>query len=446
MNAAASLFFQHLESHVVSKGGLQAFARDAVGSLSLKTVIKESHNSPIHHLTFNHTSPQFHNLFATVGGNLVTVYDDNHMKDFIAVVVQFQNQPTTRHAGGGLTVCAWVNCEGLTAHPHGDAWLAVAGLDPVIQVLSVVEAKIIAQLPGHSAEVVQLSGSLQLPGLLVSLDKSGTIRLWDVRVGTCIGKASSPDTATSVELHPEGCCFITGHRSGRLQMWSTPLTSVFSNEKAAIFSAARDHLLKHTLHQGVHTSLHPGPPSAASPAVASMCDCKCDCKCEHEVLECHSCLWTVMPASSNVCSYEHTSDGIDNRAAASRQCQELRPVGWLQAQEAQQVEMIDCLRFVTRNCLAVKACDGHIQLPDGELLSMGTVSGEVYVYHVGTGEQLAKLECSRSGLVVKACGLSSDGRHLLAACGKGGFLCRFESTSHGSTKGEQDITGDDFLK
>jgi WD40 repeat protein len=51
---------------------------------------------------------------------------------------------------------------------------------------------------GHSTDVVQLSGALHLPGLLVSLDKSGVIRLWDVRNGDCIGKTSSSDAVTSV--------------------------------------------------------------------------------------------------------------------------------------------------------------------------------------------------------------------------------------------------------
>ncbi len=48
----------------------------------------------------------------------------------------------------GLSACAWVNAEGLSGHPHGDAWLAVAGVDPVIQIISVVEARVIAHLKG----------------------------------------------------------------------------------------------------------------------------------------------------------------------------------------------------------------------------------------------------------------------------------------------------------
>ena len=90
-------------------------------------MLQESHCSPVHQLAFNYTDEGMQNLFATVGNEQVwlksltvcqqhvgcnvsqlmlaseqaTVYDDLHMGDFIAVVVNFSNQKT-KHADGGV--------------------------------------------------------------------------------------------------------------------------------------------------------------------------------------------------------------------------------------------------------------------------------------------------------------------------------------------------------
>lgn len=96
-------------------------------------MLQESHASPVHQLMFNYTNKSMQNLFATVGKDQVqpssflvcrlaaacfqrkagrrclypaltlqaTVYDDLHMGDFIAVVVNFTNQKTD-HAVGGV--------------------------------------------------------------------------------------------------------------------------------------------------------------------------------------------------------------------------------------------------------------------------------------------------------------------------------------------------------
>ena len=47
---------------------------------------------------------------------------------------------------GLLTSCAWIATEGLSGHPHGDSWLAVAGTDAVVQVISVAEARVVCEL------------------------------------------------------------------------------------------------------------------------------------------------------------------------------------------------------------------------------------------------------------------------------------------------------------
>ena len=55
---------------------------------------------PVRQLLFNTEDPSCGNLFATVGGEQATAYDDMHMGDYIAVVLSFVNKRTAHAAGG----------------------------------------------------------------------------------------------------------------------------------------------------------------------------------------------------------------------------------------------------------------------------------------------------------------------------------------------------------
>ena len=105
---------QGMAAEVSSRGGEQAFRVEALQGLSLRKVIKESHASPIHKLAFNTTSAALGNLLATVGGDQATVYDDRHMGDHPAVVVQFKNAETPQHKGGVRDTCC--SCRMPSAH------------------------------------------------------------------------------------------------------------------------------------------------------------------------------------------------------------------------------------------------------------------------------------------------------------------------------------------
>ena len=55
----------------------------------LKTVVKESHATSVSQLVFNHVDgADKRNLFATVGKDYATIYDDQHFDNYIDVVAQ----------------------------------------------------------------------------------------------------------------------------------------------------------------------------------------------------------------------------------------------------------------------------------------------------------------------------------------------------------------------
>jgi hypothetical protein len=167
MNWEATKLVQGREEEVERLGGLAAYRLQALQNLKLKTVVKvgdgcwaakqqccaaplpplpppppllpshrrrhvlpqESHASPVHTLVVNHTDPQLANLFATVGKDQATVYDDEHMGDHVAVACHFTNAPAEHAPGGELTAACWLSAAGWTDQPAGDACLAVAGAD-----------------------------------------------------------------------------------------------------------------------------------------------------------------------------------------------------------------------------------------------------------------------------------------------------------------------------
>ena len=55
----------------------------------------------------------------------------------------------------------------------------------------------------------------------------------------------------------------------------------------------------------------------------------------------------------------------------------------------------------------------------------GNTTGDVYVYDVSDGKRMAHVAPIKVSAPVKACGISPDCRHLLAAVGNG-FIFRFE--------------------
>ncbi len=84
--------------------------------------LQESHCSPIHQVAFNPSTSQLHNLVATVGKDQATIYDDQHMGDYVAIVVHFTNNETPYTRGGVSekknSKCSSISCACRVAMVH----------------------------------------------------------------------------------------------------------------------------------------------------------------------------------------------------------------------------------------------------------------------------------------------------------------------------------------
>ncbi|GIL42825.1 hypothetical protein Vafri_678 [Volvox africanus] len=421
MNLVQANLLREVASEVKGHGGLLQFKSHALKNLELRTVLKESHCSPIVDLVFNALDPDHRNLFASIGKDQVTIYDDEHMGDFLGVVVQYINSPSAYHHGGDVTCCAWVQMSGITKHELGDACLAVSGPEGVIQVISVVEARVITLLKGHRGEVVELRGCAGLPGLLLSLGLDSSIRLWDVAAGICLAEMASD--AITLETHPEGGCFFTGHNGGRICRWNLELdmTTRIAGEPAGEKPLGAPDL---------------------SPSAAAVPDA---------------------PAPSGGLQGLEPRHGPTYRLAlrgVPPTPQQLalpgNPLG----------EVVDCVRCLSGERLAAKSSDGKLvvwdlgrgvqmlslRVPgthppagswqgaaaalrngrcrlsvtrDGAFICVGNPAGDVYVYDTSSGARAAHYSAQKVRGPARAAALSEDGRHLLTVHGNG-YILRYE--------------------
>jgi len=371
------------------------FKAHALQHLQLKTVVKESHCSQIHAVQFNHLDSNVSNLFATVGKDQATVYDDAHMGDYVCVVVHFTNAATSHHTGGDLSTCTWMDAKGLSNHQHGDAYLAVAGSDKAIQVISVAESAAIALLKGrHDSDVVDLSSAPEVPGLLLSMSKDGHVCIWDAPSETCL--ASVRTNAFTAELHPSGKFFVTGHHNGNMRLWR--LDDVLAAARAK-------------QRNDVGAAQAPAPPVEQVP---------------QEPLDLPGPLTATIECIRFLKGGRMAARGFDGRIAI-----------WHLEQRSQPVTMRVPGGSVAASYKA-RCLLGHTA--DGTYLCAGNSNSEVYVYNTASGDRAGHVEAIKVSGPVRSCALSNDCRHLLAVVGNG-FLFRFEYVKPDDTKPATDTDG-----
>lgn len=436
MNAEADRYISACTEESARLGSAAARLQ-ALQKLRLKTAVKESHCSPVQHILYNAVDPRCCNLVASLGKNQATIYDDQHMGSYIGVAVHFTNEATEHTSGGGLQACAWLHANSWSQHQHGDACLAVAGVDPNISVISVTESRVIRLLEGHSREVVQLASAAAAPKLLASLSRDGELRTWNVAAGACTSASASQ--ATSLAVHPGGDCIVTGGRRGALHRWHLPHSSSTAGEGGGSSGGGDGQAGA----AGSDTS-----PSGTTAAVAG----------------------SGGVGGSNgdgVAAANSAGDSIGRGRTPPTLRDACEP---LHLEGGGHSDTIDRMLFLSPERLATRSSDGRICIwdwrqqalvaswkvphataacgfnatPDGMFICTGNSRGAVFVYDAADGSHLTALVSDKIAAPVQACALSNDCRHLLAAAGKG-FVFRYEQNPrHTSPQdGEKDKENSD---
>lgn len=207
--------------------------RAILRSLRVKTVIRENHGDAHTRAIEFSRCERTKNLFATIGGSTVTVYDDEHFGDHTAVVAQYVHEATEHERGGKITSMCWVTqsaekenaATGGTTHEFGDAVLAIGDENGVISVISIAENRVVSRIDAHpGAAVRDMDGASARDGFVVSVGKDGFLKAWDVfggedGEGECVGTFDAQN-ACSVACDADGSSAVTGHSQGKVKRWN----------------------------------------------------------------------------------------------------------------------------------------------------------------------------------------------------------------------------------
>eukprot|EP00887_Chlorella_sp_A99_P005555 scaffold1.g5555.t1 len=428
MNHETARILQARQEEVKRLGGQAAYTHHALRNLRIKTVIKESHGTPVQALCFNLTSTSLNNLFATVGSDQATIYDDEHMGDYVAVAVHFTNAPSEHAPGGELAAMAWLAGDaGLPPQPQGDALLAVGGADAAVSVISVAEARVVRLLRGHSKEVAELAACTARPALLLSLARDGELRLWHVPSETCL--SSLQTDATAIAMSPDGCCFVTGNAKGRLHRYDIPLPTTAAVAAAAAAAAAGAAAAADGAAPGGGRQVAeevPGPSEAGTRiAEGSRAEVRLEQGASHgDAIDCIRFLSDSRLVTKSTDGRMFVWRLADDEQ--QRQQEQQQQGSRTQAQRVGSLEAVAAWKVPS--CAGGSGFGARTSFgstPDGRYVAVGNSRGDCYVYDCESGERLTHVSAVRVSAPVRACGLSADGRHLVAAIGKG-FVFRFE--------------------
>ena len=425
MNSPQAKLLRKRNDELKAATDLKKYKTELIEKVITKTIVKEQHADVVRALQFNHTPGApvaCGNLFATIGGDFATVYDDEHFGDHVAVVVQFKNDPTEYTKGGEFTALCWLDANGYSPHEFGDALLAVAGGDDhAVQVISVTEGRVLNLMKGHGADILALAAGTSSaspspsgekmqqqqrarPEILVSLSLDGTAILWNWRTGERLLTYVVHD-AVSVAVKPDGTGMYTGHKDGKVREWTFPadLGNNNNNKKRA----QADSL---TAEDAGAVVVPIGPAHHAGVAV--------DCI-------------RILPPAITTSTTEKTETDSDPTSTSTSTSSRHRLVtksvnGAMHVYDAE--ARVGVSSWKVPGVVKPRAADVTDTItsfnadPKGEFIAVGNTDGEVLVYDVVSGEVLKSVEQDRDFKalnLVRASAVSADCRHVLACFGPG---------------------------
>ncbi|KAI9312894.1 WD40-repeat-containing domain protein [Dichotomocladium elegans] len=235
-------------------------------NMRLRRIIKENHGSNIHQLAFFFNNKNFSapvgldvnktfdkrgsvqrdqsdtsNVIAVVGGCQLSIYDNEHCGDHLDIMSNFDLAPLQDDGGvkRELHTFCWL-------YRENDAWLAAAGTDGIIHIVSLANSQEIIQLEGHTKTIHDLQTHPQSDNYILSTSKDGTIRLWDVDAKRCLAIFECDATVTCFD--PTGEKFISGNSRGELREWTIPAVMDLGEEDEPVMVEKKHSRLFKKLH------------------------------------------------------------------------------------------------------------------------------------------------------------------------------------------------------
>ncbi|GAB2277855.1 Polycomb group protein fie2 [Dionaea muscipula] len=175
---------------------------------------------PLYAVVFNFIDSRFYNLFATVGGNRVTVYRCME-GGTIAVLQSYVDEDKEESF---YTVC-WA-CD-----VDRTPLLVAAGINGIIRVIDAGKEKIYKSFVGHGDSINEIRTQTLNPALVLTASKDESVRLWNVHTGICIlvfaGAGGHRNEVLSVDFHPSDIYRISScGMDNTVKIWSMKGNSI----------------------------------------------------------------------------------------------------------------------------------------------------------------------------------------------------------------------------
>uniref|UniRef100_A0A6N2MSP5 Uncharacterized protein n=1 Tax=Salix viminalis TaxID=40686 RepID=A0A6N2MSP5_SALVM len=150
---------------------------------------------PLYAVVFNFIDSRYFNVFATVGGNRVTVYQCLD-EGVIAVLQSYVDEDKDE----SFYTVSWA------CNIDGAPFVVAGGINGIIRVINASNEEIHKSFVGHGDSINEIRTQPLKPSLIVSASKDESVRLWNVHTGICIlifaGAGGHRNEVLSVDFHP----------------------------------------------------------------------------------------------------------------------------------------------------------------------------------------------------------------------------------------------------
>ncbi|OWM81241.1 hypothetical protein CDL15_Pgr007279 [Punica granatum] len=130
---------------------------------------------PLYAVVFNFIDSRYFNVFATVGGNRVTVYQCLE-GGVIAVLQSYIDEDKDESFYSVSWAC----------NIDGAPFVIAGGINGIIRVIDAGNEKIHKSFVGHGDSINEIRTQPLKPSLIVSASKDESVRLWNAQTGICI--------------------------------------------------------------------------------------------------------------------------------------------------------------------------------------------------------------------------------------------------------------------
>ncbi|KAG9147812.1 hypothetical protein Leryth_003427 [Lithospermum erythrorhizon] len=183
----------------------------------LTNTIQEGEHS-IYGIIFNFIDAKYFDVFASVGGNYVNIYQC--MKDGGIGLLQHYFDEDKDEC---FYTTSW------SCSHEGTPILVVGGLKGILHVIDVRNMKIIKSLIGHGGPINEVKTQPLKPSIALTASKDESIRLWNIQTGICImkfaGEGGHRLDALSVDFHPSDIYkFLSCGMDSTVKVWSIKMT------------------------------------------------------------------------------------------------------------------------------------------------------------------------------------------------------------------------------